>query len=83
VRARKARALATAETVCEGPTPFLARKLNGAYSKHRLFVYSGREIIGSLLPRREGVEAFTADNQSLGIFSNQQTAADAISMVAS
>jgi hypothetical protein len=45
-----------------------------------LSVYSGRQLLGFLLPRgKQGVEAFDAADNSLGIFPDQKTAADAIS----
>jgi hypothetical protein len=44
-----------------------------------LAVYAGRECAGFLLPRgKSGVEAFDINDKSLGIFPNQQAAADAI-----
>jgi hypothetical protein len=44
-----------------------------------LAVYAGTECAGFLLPRgKSGVEAFDADNRSLGIFADQKSAADAI-----
>ncbi len=44
-----------------------------------LAVYDGRVCIGFLLPRgKQGIEAFDSDTKSLGVFPNQQTAADAI-----
>jgi hypothetical protein len=44
-----------------------------------LWVYSGRECAGFLLPRgKSGVEAFTAASKSLGIFATQKAAADAL-----
>jgi hypothetical protein len=43
-------------------------------------VYDGRERIGYLLLRgRQGVEAFDADEVSLGLYSDPKTAAAAIS----
>jgi hypothetical protein len=45
-----------------------------------LSVYDGRCHIGFLLLRgRAGVEAFDADDRSLGLFPDMKTAADAIS----
>jgi hypothetical protein len=45
-----------------------------------LSVYSGQTCVGFLLRRgKSGVEAFGADDRSLGLFPNQQTEADAIS----
>jgi hypothetical protein len=45
-----------------------------------LAVYSGQVCLGHILPRgRSGVEAFDADDRSLGIFPDQKSAADAVS----
>jgi hypothetical protein len=45
-----------------------------------LAVYSGRECAGFLLNRgRAGIEGFDANVKSLGLFSDQKSAADAIS----
>jgi hypothetical protein len=45
-----------------------------------LAVYSGQVCLGHILPRgKSGVEAFDADDRSLGIFSDQKSAADAVS----
>ena len=42
-------------------------------------VYSGRECRGHILSRgRTGVEAFDADDKSLGVFPNQAAAINAI-----
>jgi len=46
-------------------------------------VYAGRVCIGFLLPRRDGVEAYDADDRLLGTFPDQKSAADAISGAAS
>jgi hypothetical protein len=44
-----------------------------------LTVYDGDQTIGFLLRRGPaGVEAFTADNNSLGLFENDDTAASAV-----
>jgi hypothetical protein len=40
-------------------------------------------MIGSLLPSKDGCEAFDVARRSLGIFPTEKDAADAISMVAS
>jgi hypothetical protein len=49
-----------------------------------LALYSGRECAGFLLKRgRAGIEAFDADDKSLGIFPDQQSAANAVSEAAS
>jgi hypothetical protein len=49
-----------------------------------LSVYDGQTCIGFLLTRGPaGIEAFDADDKSLGIFPNQKSAADAISKAAS
>jgi hypothetical protein len=45
-----------------------------------LAVFDGQRCLGHILSRgRQGYEAFDRDDRSLGIFPNQQTAADAIS----
>jgi hypothetical protein len=45
-----------------------------------LSIYSDRTCIGLILSRgKAGFEAFTADDKSLGLFSTEQSAADAIS----
>lgn len=49
-----------------------------------LAVYDGTRCIGFLMPRgKSGVEAFDADDRSLGLFPNEKAAADAISARAS
>jgi hypothetical protein len=49
-----------------------------------LAIYSGQSCIGHLLLRgKAGVEAFDSDDQSLGIFPDTKTAADAVSARAS
>jgi hypothetical protein len=46
-----------------------------------LAVYSGRTCVGFLLLRgRQGIEGFDADDRSLGLFQDQKSAADAISV---
>jgi hypothetical protein len=48
-----------------------------------LAVFDGQRCLGHLLPRgRMGVEAFDADDRSLGIFPDQKSAADAVSEAA-
>ena len=48
-----------------------------------LSVYDGSRCIGFMMPRgRQGVEAFDADDRSLGFFADQKSAADAISAAA-
>jgi hypothetical protein len=48
-----------------------------------LSIYAGQRCLGHLLPRgRQGVEAFDADDRSLGIFPDQKSAADAIGKTA-
>ena len=42
-------------------------------------VYDGQTCIGFLLKRANSVEAFDADEHSLGIFPDIKTAADAVS----
>jgi hypothetical protein len=42
-------------------------------------VYAGQRCLGFLLPRRDGVEAYDADDRLLGIFPDKKSAADAIS----
>jgi hypothetical protein len=45
-----------------------------------LAVYSGQVCLGHILPRgKSGVEAFDADDRSLGMFPDQKSAADAVS----
>jgi hypothetical protein len=45
-----------------------------------LAIYSGQVCLGHILPRgKAGVEAFDADDKSLGIFPDQKAAADAVS----
>jgi hypothetical protein len=45
-----------------------------------LAVYDGQTCLGFLLPRgKSGVEAFDADDKSIGVFSDMKAAADAIS----
>jgi hypothetical protein len=48
-----------------------------------LVVYAGQTCIGFLMPRRDGVEAYDADDRLLGTFPDQASAADAISEAAS
>jgi hypothetical protein len=49
------------------------------HSTPLLSVYDGRECIGFLLKRgKSGVEAFTADELSLGIFPDEHQAARAL-----
>jgi hypothetical protein len=44
-----------------------------------VYVTAGRKAIGFVLARgRSGFEAFTADEQSLGLFKTQAQAADAV-----
>ncbi len=48
-----------------------------------LSVYDGSRCIGFLMPRgRQGIEAFDADDRSLGLFLTQKSAADAVSVAA-
>jgi hypothetical protein len=43
------------------------------------YVHEDRRCIGTMLARgKVGIEAFDADDRSLGLFPNQQAAADAI-----
>jgi hypothetical protein len=83
VRHRKARRPATADAVREAHASFQAGKLKrrDATSPHTaLSVYDGRCHIGFLLLRgKAGVEAFDADDRSLGLFPDTKTAAAAIS----
>jgi hypothetical protein len=44
-------------------------------STPRLGVYDGRTYCGFILRRAEAAEAFTADEQSIGTFKNEQVAA--------
>ena len=49
------------------------------YVMQALAVYDGQRCIGRLLPRgKQSVEAFDADDKSLGIFPDQKTAAAAV-----
>ncbi len=49
-----------------------------------LSVYDGTKHLGFLALRgRNGVEAFTADNKSLGLFIDQKSAIDAVGEAAS
>jgi hypothetical protein len=44
------------------------------------YVYAGREVLGFILARgKAGFEAFDREEQSLGMFTTQREAADAIS----
>jgi hypothetical protein len=48
-----------------------------------LSVYSGRQVLGFILNRGPAsVEAFTADERSIGVFPDQKSAADAVSAAA-
>lgn len=48
-----------------------------------LSVYDGTTCVRFLLSRgRQGIEAFDADERSIGVFPNMQTAADAVSRAA-
>ncbi len=48
-----------------------------------LTVYDGSRCIGFIMPRGpQGVEAFDADDHSLGLFPTQKSAADAVSAAA-
>jgi hypothetical protein len=48
-----------------------------------LALYDGQRCLGHLLPRGKlGVEAYDADDRSLGLFPDQKTAADAVSQKA-
>lgn len=51
-------------------------------TQYLLSVYSGQVCIGFLLSRRDGVEAYDADDRLLGTFPDQKSAADAISEAA-
>jgi hypothetical protein len=44
-----------------------------------LSLYAGVQHLGYLLPRRQGIEAFNIDTQSLGVFPDMKSAADAVS----
>jgi hypothetical protein len=45
-----------------------------------LAVFDGQQCLGHLLPRgKAGIEAFGADDRSLGIFPTQSAGADALS----
>jgi hypothetical protein len=80
----KARRPATGKTV-NGPHGFSAgelrdRKLHPEeHAFQALAVYDGQTCLGFLLPRgKTGVEAFDADDRSLGTFPDLKSAADAI-----
>jgi len=46
-------------------------------------VYDGQRCLGHLLLRgKQGIEAFDADDHSLGIYQTQRAAADAVSLAA-
>jgi len=52
--------------------------MDTAINEHILSVTDGRECIGHLIDRgKTGVEAFTVDEVSLGLFKNVQAAATA------
>lgn len=56
-------------------------KQSEAYTTNLLVVYSGRTCLGHILSRgREGYEAYDINDASLGIFSDQDAAADAVSL---
>jgi len=45
-----------------------------------LSLYAGVQHLGYLLPRgKQGIEAFNIDTQSLGVFPDTKSAADAVS----
>jgi hypothetical protein len=83
VRFRKAARPATAETV-NGPrtSEHAAEPLEGDATQNQpalQSVYDGRERVGHLLLRgKQGVEAFDANEVSLGIYPDLKTAADAV-----
>jgi hypothetical protein len=57
-----------------------ARAARDVVSLACLGVYDGSVCIGYLLPRNEqGVEAYGADDASLGLYPDQKAAADAVS----
>jgi hypothetical protein len=65
------------------PTTTSRRNADLPDSMNALGVYVGSKCIGFLLPRgRQGVEAFGADDRSLGVFPDQKHAADAVSAAA-
>jgi hypothetical protein len=47
-------------------------------SASMLSIYAGRHLCGYFLHRREGTEVYTADGKSLGVFPNQDVAADVL-----
>jgi hypothetical protein len=52
--------------------------MDTAINEHILSVTDGRQAIGFLVSRGKlGVEAFTADEESIGLFANVQAAATA------
>jgi hypothetical protein len=83
VRRQKAARPATALTVDEPHTVQAGQLKNRDAKLSRpscLAVCAGQTCIGFLLSRGKiGVEAFDADNNSLGIFPDQKSAADAVS----
>jgi hypothetical protein len=64
-----------------GSTRQQPRKIS-ANDSALLAVYSGQVCLGFLLPRRDGVEAYDADDCLLGTFPDQKSAADAVSEAA-
>lgn len=84
---RKARNLATAKANREAHVGSQAGKLKSREATpaqipmSMLAIYAGRTCLGHVILRgRSGVEAFDADDQSLGIYPNLKSAADAISI---
>jgi hypothetical protein len=89
VRRRKAPKPASAGAV-SGPRTRVSAGTRKQCGAHKTFdpstqvdflaVYSGQRCLGFLLPRGNvGIEAFDADDKSLGLFPNQKAAADALS----
>jgi hypothetical protein len=82
----KARRPATAKTV-NGSHDFSAGQPRDRQAKSNPLplqaVYSGQDCLGFLLSRgKQGVEAFTAAEDSLGFFPDQKSAANAVSEAA-
>jgi hypothetical protein len=88
VRRLKARKPATDLTV-NGPPVSQAGELRNQklhedrYAFQAIAVYAGQTCLGFLLPRdKSGIEAFDADEHSLGLFPDQKSAAAAVSEAA-
>jgi hypothetical protein len=59
--------------------PSHSRDEPGRQQPHVQSVYDGRQCLGHLLPRgKQGVEAFDANDRSLGLFTDAKAAAGAV-----